>query len=1085
MPDFVAFDSHTVLASLKPFQRRTVDYAFKQLFAGDGSGRFLVADEVGLGKTLVARGVIARTLEALQGREERVDIIYVCSNAAIAQQNVRRLNVLENNDFAIASRLTLLPETVHTLNENPINFISLTPGTTFNLRSSTGVARERVLLFHLLVDVDGVDRAGLRNILQCGVGRRDRWRRMIREGAQEFDADLAAAFRAAITNDSVLLERLQAKCEFYHWRDPWRDRVENAERNALVGELRRRLARVCLDALQPSLVILDEFQRFPSLLGGDSEEAALADELFRLEGCRLLLLSATPYRMLSMHGETEEDHHEDFLTTVGFLYDDHEEIGRLRADLEAYRSACRRLAEGETEGVRIARDALQARLLRVMCRTERVGLTRRRDAMLSGNETTVELTSPDLEYARVIDDTVRAAGLPEVIEYWKSIPYMLSYMRDYQVRRELDAMDSRPPTELRRAVRQGRGLSSLSAEHISRYGALRIPHARTRSFIDEVVGKGLWRLLWLPPSIPYTEPTGAWAEVGQVTKQLVFSAWNAVPDAIATLCSYEAQNRIFGLLDREVLYSEVYDRIKPPLRFHIDHNGRLAGMPALVRILPAPRLAREIDPLRIAVASGNGGPPALGTMLERATARCAELLEELPTGRSEGRVDERWYWAAVAMLESHPDLLAWIEDPEGWAAVMPEREGGEQFQAHVEYMAETMRDGLDLGRRPSNLASVLARLALGGPGVCSVRALQRIARGARWHDRALLSGAARIANGFRMLFNLPESVVLIQSRDEQPYWRQALDYGIEGNLQAVLDEQVHVLPEQLGVVDAGSSVRLRKVAAAVAESLSMRSAQLKVDEVGASRRRLKIDEFHIRCRFALRFGDMRDDSSGAVARADSVRAAFNSPFRPFVLASTSVGQEGLDFHTWCHSVVHWNLPSNPVDMEQREGRVHRYKGHAVRRNVAEHIGLQGLADWDGDGDPWAVLFDRAAETEAGQQSDLAPWWIYEAGDARIQRRVMLLPMSRDVTRMKYMKRCLALYRMVFGQPRQEDLIAYLDHALPEDIERLEDWQISLLPPVDGVHGDRPGKFMWAPGDVTMVESEGNIRGSGSHPETGT
>ncbi|MEA3275971.1 MAG: helicase-related protein [Pseudomonadota bacterium] len=63
---------------------------------------------------------------------------------------------------------------------------------------------------------------------------------------------------------------------------------------------------------------------------------------------------------------------------------------------------------------------------------------------------------------------------------------------------------------------------------------------------------------------------------------------------------------------------------------------------------------------------------------------------------------------------------------------------------------------------------------------------------------------------------------------------------------------------------------------------------------------------------------------------DSVRAAFNSPFRPFVLTSTSIGQEGLDFHPWCHRLVHWNLPGNPVDLEQREGRIHRYKGHAAR-----------------------------------------------------------------------------------------------------------------------------------------------------------
>ncbi len=57
---------------------------------------------------------------------------------------------------------------------------------------------------------------------------------------------------------------------------------------------------------------------------------------------------------------------------------------------------------------------------------------------------------------------------------------------------------------------------------------------------------------------------------------------------------------------------------------------------------------------------------------------------------------------------------------------------------------------------------------------------------------------------------------------------------------------------------------------------------------------------------------------------------YNSPFRPFLLTSTSTGQEGLDFYPWCHRLVHWNLPGNPVDLEQREGHVHWYKGHAVR-----------------------------------------------------------------------------------------------------------------------------------------------------------
>ena len=40
----------------------------------DPTTRFLVADEVGLGKTLVARGVIAKALEYLRDRVERIDV---------------------------------------------------------------------------------------------------------------------------------------------------------------------------------------------------------------------------------------------------------------------------------------------------------------------------------------------------------------------------------------------------------------------------------------------------------------------------------------------------------------------------------------------------------------------------------------------------------------------------------------------------------------------------------------------------------------------------------------------------------------------------------------------------------------------------------------------------------------------------------------------------------------------------------------------------------------------------------------------------------------------------------------------------
>jgi hypothetical protein len=178
-------------------------------------------------------------------------------------------------------------------------------------------------------------------------------------------------------------------------------------------------------------------------------------------------------------------------------------------------------------------------------------------------------------------------------------------------------------------------------------------------------------------------------------------------------------------------------------------------------------------------------------------------------------------------------------------------------------------------------------------------------------------------------------------------------------------------------------------------------------------------------RFAIRYGSARGEAKTderAVARLSGVKEAFNSPFWPFVLASTSVGQEGLDFHWWCHSIVHWNIPANPVDFEQREGRIHRYKGHAIRKNVAERHRLEALQSLAVD--PWQAAFEAASTSGPPELGELWPCWVYP-GSAKVQRWIPAFPQSRDEGRIEEMQVLRALYRLCFGQPRQEDLIELL------------------------------------------------------------
>src|SRR6056297_1181584 len=135
------FSAEAALAPLKDFQRTTADHVFQRLYgSADPVRRFLIADEVGLGKTLVARGVIAQTLEHLQDVVDQVNVIYVCSNAQIARQNIRRLRIEQQSQFELAERITMLPATAHRLADNPVNLISFTPGTSFELKRGTGIA---------------------------------------------------------------------------------------------------------------------------------------------------------------------------------------------------------------------------------------------------------------------------------------------------------------------------------------------------------------------------------------------------------------------------------------------------------------------------------------------------------------------------------------------------------------------------------------------------------------------------------------------------------------------------------------------------------------------------------------------------------------------------------------------------------------------------------------------------------------------------------------------------------------------------------------------------------------------------------
>jgi hypothetical protein len=1052
-------DAEKTLARLKDFQRRSVDYVFRRLYTDeDQVDRFLLADEVGLGKTMVARGVTARAVNHLWDRIDRIDVVYICSNGDIARQNINRLKLADQEDFAFASRLTLLPLHTRDLAARKLNFVSFTPGTSFELGTRSGIVQERALLYYLLKEPWDLHGAGPKNVLQCGAAT-DGWREYLRwfrdEQRASMDPKLTSSFVAELEADPTLKERFAELCERFQ-RD--RQRIPHDDRrlrNELIGALRRLLARCCVRELQPDLVILDEFQRFRHLLHGEDEVATLARELFTYRShqgnrARVLLLSATPYKMYTLSQEAEDDHYRDFLHTTRFLFASDADAGEFERELRDYRAAL--CLGGDGSELSISREAIEKRLRKVMCRTERLAVSTDRNGMLGEVSTpTATLSAMDAAAYAWIDRTASMVGAADCVELWKSGSYLLNFMDDYELKRKVRQALARSDDGLLAALREP-AASLFQSESVRRYAPVDVGNARLRALLSESIDCGGWQLLWMPPSLPYYTPRGVFADpnLADFTKALVFSSWQLVPKVIAILGSYEAERRMVRSGEAEIPYAELRERQRPLLRF-AQVEDRLTGMSLLPLLYPCTTLCREVDPLAIGrelAATGVMASPE--AVLAVVGSRIRELLQpSLAAARPDGQADERWYWAALLLLDRdrYPGVLDWLceRGDEAWRNM-----GGEDdsnFSLHVDLARGFFDDPERLGPPPPDLIAVLAKVAVASPAVVALRSLER-----RWPDETnappprlepfadeplgsdvglgisspLLSAAARIGMGFRALFNRPETILYLRGMNSaEPYWERVLDYGIDGNLQAVIDEYTHVLVESLGLESAGSGAAI-EVARRFNDAVSLRTIALGFDEIvpdadgGVVQRQQRM-----RCRYALRFGEGEGEDSGEVTREDQVRSAFNSPFRPFILASTSVGQEGLDFHLYCRAVYHWNLPTNPVDLEQREGRIHRYKGYVIRKNLAAKYGIAATA---GALEPWDAVFAAAVSGRAGDQSDLVPYWVFE-GPWKIERRVPMFGLSREVSRLEDLKRSLALYRLVFGQPRQEELLRLLRSRL--------------------------------------------------------
>ncbi|MEX0663312.1 MAG: helicase [Acidimicrobiia bacterium] len=1026
----------TEFAQLTDFQRSSVHYVLDRFHGTNPTSRFLVADEVGMGKTLVARGVIAGTIDRLQRSDsgiDRIDILYICSNANIARQNISKLDVLGEGTRPISTRITLLATHLNDLNrpredgKKIVNLVALTPGTSFQKGHAGGRAEERALLVHLTQPLLRGDhrRRALRALLRGDVST-SRWRselRSLEQTANRPDPEIGRTYRALL-GQSPLFSTLRRLIDRTVGETSLPAELR-AARNSLVSDLRHLLARASVTALEPDLIILDEFQRFRHLLeepeeGEESEVSQLARDLFEYRDAKVLLLSATPYKLFTLAEEQEltgDDHYRDFLATVSFLAhpDSAQTVAALGHSLGDFRSQL--IAGGDPV---VPRDQAQDILRSVMCRTERPTLG---ECNLL-QERVGDAASPTADDLVSFVQMKRLSSLVDgalSVDYWKSSPYFINFMDGYQMSRRVRAQVG--DSEVRASTK---AIPHIRPGDVRNRRKIEPGNARLRALQDEIIGSELHHLLWMPPSMPYWQGTGAYSKLDGVTatKRLIFSSWAAAPSSIAALLSHEAVRS---------LAPKAGALTSARLTYNVTENQPQA-MTTLLLTVPHPGLADMTDPLTVARRSPGSLLSAEEVLAETETAVSDRLPPSPPP--SQGLSPDTWYWHAPTTwegaLSSYSDLRAVV----GRGGADATRTG---LGAHLERADDAVAGAVGLGAHPNDLARWVAMVGMVSPANCAWRSLRRVAfDSGRFSDEAIESGATLIGEGFRTLFNRPEVMSLLDSVDSaEPYWQRVLEYCLAGDLQAVLDEYFHHL---IGNASPTNDVELLELADTVARIVAFGRGRVEAFNPLSPGSSIRFNT-----RFALRYGNARgtlakDDESAE--RASDVQAAFNSPFWPFVLASTSVGQEGVDFHWWCHSLVHWNQPANVVDLEQREGRVHRFKGHAVRKNVAAAHRTEALRSKEAD--PWKAAFAAASDRRPADMNDLWPSWVYP-GEAKVECWVPYLPLSKEQDRERRLRRDRALYRLAFGQPRQEDLLAVLE-AGSVDPDVLKDLRIDLQPP---------------------------------------
>ena len=965
------------------FQAATADHVLEAY--KNGQKRVLVADEAGLGKTTVASEVVRRVKEELAHEVLDDDglycIVYVCCNLQIAQQNIDTLSDDGAKVDLSQSRLSM-QHYVHYRKRAELKeqgrdtlILSLTPATSFQMTWGTGSANERALMYAcltLLPEFESQEQKDkLSSMLVGWAPKAWEWMSVYyynevrKTNMSEYRETVVEAMKSHLNKESKnggsYLQRLIELANSEH------DKKWNNDSYYFIIELRKMFADISLEILKPDLVIMDEFQKFSSLIDTDkateTEENMIARKFFANKDTYILLLSATPYKpyttLEELNESNNDEQYKDFHRLMDFLHANEENSMDFKAIWRNYSTALKHLEQETNDTIVEKHHTAEDMLYHVMGRTERSneGIIKEKIPSIDDYLSTGDITS-FVQMQHLIDNCRKFGKkvYSAPVDYSKSSAYQLSFMDNYKLKDRIsDAWKAGA----------GRGIAKdcllLNRDAVESYTLDDYKNARLDFVIDTIFGNGknatgAETLLWVPSSHPYyTQQPNVFTKNESFSKFLVFSSWGMVPKMLACLISYETERRLLHRT-KDAYHDKDFQLLKDS-----EQTKALSIMCTVSTYLAELYIPEEYYGM------------SLGAIKHTIKKEIREKLREYGSERVN----------RVSSLDVYQLMLA--------------------------------LDNSDVKPRniPQDAEEVLANMAIGAPAMCLYRIFERLG------DDNAKTHAEDVAKDMIAIFNNRQGIAAVRNncRSHGNYFLSVIDYCIEGNLQSVLDEFVHMI---------GETKNVESIVTRMKESFIPANYQ----QVNTIQTFGTDSKYTMRKHFAVDFGSGKQTEKD-VNHATNLRSAFNSPFRPFVLASTSVGQEGLDFHWYCRKMIHWNLPSNPQNLEQREGRINRYKCLSVRRNIAKLY--KSIFKWDD-------MFERASEELKGNNPEMVPFWYLPLNDEHfknvktemIERIVPMYPMSEDESRYSRLIKVLSLYRLTMGQPRQEELLQMLDGKISSE-----------------------------------------------------